>query len=1125
MVSNLAWEKKIDRENRKINLKIMEVLKSFNRQYENTELDTLGFQKVLESTEFSDDIFERIFKSYTVANDSLEEYKVYISCKAIERVNRYYRKHERSLVSDEQIYKRYFSELVDALIDFREDLLSIKESAQVSVIADKIDSSTNKVLQSFENYMQDSKEDNVFAEEKITAIQNAIDLYKLDEALTLVNKSLEFQTSLSKNQREVIYYQRARIYILTSNYKELEEVKKSIKSLNSDSKYIFEIDYFIACHRKNLDLMEASIKSLETKGYSSQRIILKRIYFDISNLNYENVIKNLLENNEMKSEFKDFHEAYSFIGAVFISQREYSRAETFFERAAELSNSIIYKYNLKLAEAFKLIEKYNETMSFEETDKERCVDLVKQLEELEYILEYFTRENQVNRWLIFLNLALLIDVGMALEKIKDIPTQLDDENILKSLEVDILFKAGKNIEAKNLLLKIWKESLPNVLNLFLLCSAAEEWDEMIMCYDNIEDLSIKRVPVIVILHSIAQIKLEGFEENYFELINIVREHSDEVSIYPLTLQIALEYNSKYLIEEIYRNILKNYPQINNFILVRLSNLLLDYNYKNKCMEILEPRALRNEELFLIFIRALDIQIADRDEMIEKRRRLRRFIEEGCKFKILLQYIIQLNFELRDFKSEIFSSLREYRELFGMDDYYSRYKIAASIEIDNLVQVDDEISCLIETGLPQDLQLISRLKASQNSFEEAERIAIQALYLMRNEINEDIVKNHLSLYFSSLINKSAFVNFKTTEINTVTILKNEKNIRKIAIHADDSYWNESGEEIFGCENYGQNEHISISLMSLSRVGNKVEVDNDEYEVIEVIRLGTFIFRYCLSEIQLKYSDSNFMEVMSFGSGNEFHEKLGKHLREHKEKKKNQLALYNFSQSDFGMPISSFSGKNLAQYAEVLLGIFNLPNQSYYSGVAQNVKSQKYVLSLSSIILLAYLDYFPKLEPIVHKITVSENLESKVKSLIKELNNIKDNKTGRLNLSAENEVYKHMYGSEELMEQRRFWIKILQFLLKLEKCALENISSEVYDVLSEFVFEEDLVAIELGKNKDYCFVVDDLFLRKAAIVESEDIKTNNFVGLLIAEKLLNKEEEYLLNKKLIEKEFLFPIRFTN
>ena len=71
MFSNLVWDKKIAEEDKKIRKEIQEIIKNFNRKYDDTELDTLAFQTVLELDEVKGELYEKIFKGYKKDTSSL----------------------------------------------------------------------------------------------------------------------------------------------------------------------------------------------------------------------------------------------------------------------------------------------------------------------------------------------------------------------------------------------------------------------------------------------------------------------------------------------------------------------------------------------------------------------------------------------------------------------------------------------------------------------------------------------------------------------------------------------------------------------------------------------------------------------------------------------------------------------------------------------------------------------------------------------------------------------------------------------------------------------------------------------------------------------------------------------
>jgi len=1120
LLSNLAWEKQIQRGNKKKLHDIIALLKDFNRRYENTELDGLAFQKVIESAEISDLIFERIFKSYKKENSSLADFKLTISLNVIDKVNEYSRNYERPDVVNVQIFENYFSELIDTLIDIREDLLSFEESAQVSILSENIDSSKREILQGIEKQFQEMKEDNIFAEDKIDTIQNAINSYKFEEAGTFIDNALEAQISLSNSQREVLYYQRARILILTEDFSGLESIKKSITKINIDSKYITEIDFQIACKNNDLILFNKAIESFEKQGYSSERILLKKCYMDICNGDYEKVLTSILENGEIKIELKEYYETHSYYGVICSRKSDFVKASYEFKAAFELNNSILDKYNQTICQGRQILIHLESNIVHQDII-EKSQEIVGQLKELKYMTEYFPLETQRHYWIILAELILLIDSKQAAAEMENLPQSLKGEVIMEGYKSNVLLKAGRYEDSKSNLLKFWNETEANVSNLFSIFSMEENWEELLEWYKNIHDDDLKMNPNIKALYLNALTKIDGFNKTEDELLELIRSFPGEAFVYKITLKVALEQNAETLVNEIYENILVNLSIFNDYELERLGMLFLRFNLNEKCREILENRVANSELLLKLFIKTFDLS-SERKQLLKFRKLIKSIVDQGCKFKSLLQFYILICFELKDFKGDVFSTLRDYQSLFGLDEFYARYTVALKMEVkDYKESLEDEIKYLLEKGVPQDLQLISRMKAHQGNWEEAEKLGIKSLYLLRNEINQDILKNHIGFYFSQLGKNSDEVNMEKPKVDSVTVLKSKNGIRKIAIHYNDSLYKVSGEIAFDCENYSMNDNLGIILTSLGQVGHSIDIGGESYEVVETIKLGTYLFRYCLDELNEKYPDPSFVKVLSSPSPEGLREQMIENLKEHKDHKEKQLALYNFSDNNLGAPISYLSGNDLNEYSNTLLQLFELKDQKYYAGIPNLISSPKYVLSISSIILLAHLELLPKLEKIKDKLIITKNLEDGVKTILRDLSSIVEDSVGTLNLTDDGNVFGNMYSADDLLKQRKFWIKILNFISHIDKTEIELENLGIYEIITGYVLYEDMLSIEVSRTNKYPLIIDDLFVRKISDTNEINIKTNNSIGFLFTEILLNLEDKVMLIEKLLIQGYLYPL----
>lgn len=75
---------------------------------------------------------------------------------------------KRSKIHNEEIFYEYFSELVDELIDIRNNILSWDSLVQVAIIKDAMQENQDQILQELKKLRQH----NIFTDDKIEHIKN-----------------------------------------------------------------------------------------------------------------------------------------------------------------------------------------------------------------------------------------------------------------------------------------------------------------------------------------------------------------------------------------------------------------------------------------------------------------------------------------------------------------------------------------------------------------------------------------------------------------------------------------------------------------------------------------------------------------------------------------------------------------------------------------------------------------------------------------------------------------------------------------------------------------------------------------------------------------------------------------
>lgn len=733
-----------------------------------------------------------------------------------------------------------------------------------------------------------------------------------------------------------------------------------------------------------------------------------------------------------------------------------------------------------------------------------------------HVTNFVDEELMKSYWLVHLNLLLLVDGKLALYELENVPSKIKDSNIFCHLKADIMVKNGDYNNAKIVLLDSWEETPINVFNLFNILYFEKEFEDLCNRFKELNNQDIVKDPIIQLIYYKSMIEVEGADSSSEALYDLISTYSEELTLYPDIIEISLKHKLNSLFELVKEKTLLNKEKMHWRLLIQIGRILIACNQLELARVILESRAVDNEKLLAVYIAAFKEGINHTTQLL-LRNNLTLFYEKGYKYRSLLENLIIVNYELNDFKGNYFLALDDYKRLIGLDVFYSRFFILGKLNTSHIDSYEKEMKVLLEEDIPQDLQLAARMKSAQSDFERSEEISIRALYLMKDELIMDALKNHVSLYFSKMTHGNEKVNLMKPQVNSVLVLKSSNELRKIAIHGDRSLSFTSGEVIFDCENYHLDDYLSLRLVSLGAIGKEIEIEGSKYEIQEILHLGVYLFRYCLDLVKESEQSEVFMKVISAGDVNDFKRQLLESLHEQKNVIQKQMKLYNFQENDAGIPVSYISGKDLKRYSEVLIGIFNTTDQALYSGKPYLVKSEKYVLSLSTILLLNYLGVLKNLEKIIDKVIIVENVENKVKQIIDELSRLEENRVGVLQLTEDNQILSNMHSQESIMEQKKFWLEILEFILKVHQMTKYVESNELYDILLDAIFDEEVIAIELCNEKSYCYVVDDLFLSKLGTTVYNSLKTNNMVGLILSEKLIDDKDRQSFFMKLKEHKY--------
>ncbi|WP_172372239.1 hypothetical protein [Sporosarcina jiandibaonis] len=149
----------------------------FNRNFDDTEVDSNYFVDFLEQNKISDTILQRVFNAYETPKEDYETISKNLALEAVEFVNIKKDKFKHTHVKNLSDFEEYFSMLFEILVNFRVSLLSIKEKAILSIVDESIAKTEFNIIKTFEK----KKSDECLLEDFETSVPDERIMHRLEE--------------------------------------------------------------------------------------------------------------------------------------------------------------------------------------------------------------------------------------------------------------------------------------------------------------------------------------------------------------------------------------------------------------------------------------------------------------------------------------------------------------------------------------------------------------------------------------------------------------------------------------------------------------------------------------------------------------------------------------------------------------------------------------------------------------------------------------------------------------------------------------------------------------------------------------------------------------------------------
>ncbi|WP_297430313.1 tetratricopeptide repeat protein [Clostridium sp.] len=1129
LASNLAWDKKIQRDDMMSIEKIRLQMSEFNRKYDNTELDTNAFDSFMKSSDIMGKIYTRIFESYKIESEEMFEFKRKISKYAVDEVNKHYKQYSRC-IKNEDIFFEYFCDLVDSLLKIRENLLTLSSSAQTGIITERIDIARHEIKEEIEITKQElteeikaqfaqMKEDNVFAEDRIKDIKTLVSLYKFSEANEEISEILEAQQFLSNSQKELIYYQRARIIINAGKYSKLEDILDKIGRINKNSKYITEINFYIACHKKDTILFEETVVNFKKYKYSLEQIEIKRANFEMQIDNLDKVLNIITTEGEIKLELQEFAEAHYYYGICLMKLEDFEKAYIEFSKAFELSENIIHKYNVLIAKYHILYNDIKLRISRPKEYLENVINTINEFKNIKYIIEFFSDEQATYYWMCLINLMLVVDPKEALDEIEIIDSKLNEYELIKTIKADVYFKNFMDNDAKNILEDIWDLIPINTIYLFTIYEKENNWNGILDKYEQLSQPEFSKNHAILMLVIKAKSETSGYETIRNEILKLSQIYDSKVMFIRDSIKLVLENKDEEALIKILNNINLKKNCMNDYELESIGRILNEYSRFEESRNLIEGSIEKSETLLNIYIETFEKSDKTPEVIRTVYKKIKLLYNKGYRYKALLRFKVNLEF-IQGIYRKVIQTLEIYKDIYGMDDYYAYYYVASNIEKNEYDGLDKEVEILLNTDKTSLHQLVAVLKARQGVWDVAQRIALSALYHSHDNLGKEILFNYIGMYFSNIDKNKNSIELEDVVYNSVVTIKSKDKLRNIAIHIDKTIITKSGEIKFGCENYDSDSYISLILTTVGKKGESVIINDDEYEIVNIIDLFAYFHNFCLSKLESDYPKHDYFIKCSAPTPKEAIVEMTKVMELVTEDRYKHLNMYNFGVK-CGLPISYLSGKNIERYSETIMSLLSHKDQHLYAGEVSVYKDTEYVISLSSIIMLAAFGILDKLEQISDKCVITNEVEKSIREGIKESQKHAKIDSGVASLSENGELSSYFYTEDDKKSRKVYWTNILQAISKIRHVEISIEDNEIYEVFAKYLLDEDISSVELSRKFNNVLVCDDLFIRSLHHGATGTTKTTNIIGLLISENLVTYEELINVVSKLTKSKYLYPL----
>lgn len=882
---------------------------------------------------------------------------------------------------------------------------------------------------------------------------------------------------LPEDEKQVTYY-----YLCLYGYIESdkEKVDRYFKSLNKS--YSTQINAI-----KMLTEEEGWNPAFFSELYSeTQSVILLRLF---NSKRYKD-IQNLFGQGSTAVNF--------FKGLSCFNQSEFSQAEELLEKVCAPDNTNVTAFIL-LANIHKNIQLTydgeNHINEVEEKEKELDQFLAKYPSSLS--------ENQVLLAVTKLQVVLCAKAGdkeAFLTAYNSLDDKIKNSYPIKAIRVDFLQRFGMFREAVELCMDLdWEKNAQIAVFYEHSLLESQKYEEVIDVYNSLDgslrNMTDGRLESFW-LSALAKTDNEKYLNelgcqlvSYPENVAFIISNTSDENTFTKVISPFLEQHF---------DILANASDSDKGVLISTFIKLKRYDYAIRLINEVRnfkriPRFATADIYKELFIRAKSFSIGDRkNNLIESDlHKIEAIADKFIEHNVELKYFYQIKVMCCQYLGKNLSAAEYARKLFALapspDLAANIVQFLHSLNNHNTSDYQPYIKELKGSTVPSYMMALAFAYLKLGEGEAAESSAYRAIYYLNGREDFNIFNAYLSFAAQMLAGDyERQADDKKVVGNCVITMKSENagDILTYCLDKEEDLKEDSSNNSLDIQHINKFSSTLYSKFLGGAKGQQYNIDGKSYKLVDITDRYVYTHRYVLNKA-LNNPDkiTVFTQTITGATPKESVEKIKQYMLQHKNNP--MLDMYHFKDNEVGVPIDALKSGDADSYLGTVAYLLQKKEEILYTGeITNNVHSDRYVISLASLVVLCLLDQMQVLDEFIGRIYIPDSLIPFIDDRIHSCGTHKVHSGGSI-VAKDNDVFLLPDQSDKEIE---IWEKIKAYCEKLMTVQLSNeerITFRLADCISaEEAFHAFLaLPIELDffvavSKISAVYICDDLFFRKMA-----------------------------------------------